>query len=164
MLCLRVLRFALLAIPRLVWPQEPPPAPPPPPVPLILENAGKPIHLPYSCTVEDVQAAGLACTAEEPCPVYLELTGVESVGSRIFLSGNLHTDTVTLSTTLLGSEDNGRTWREVHDRIHSATLDRIQFLDAETGWSAGETLSPLPQDPFLLHTVDGGKTWRQRLV
>jgi photosystem II stability/assembly factor-like uncharacterized protein len=45
-----------------------------------------------------------------------------------------------------------------------ASLDRIHFFDAETGWTSGEILSPLPQDPFLLLTTDGGKTWRRRPV
>ena len=43
-----------------------------------------------------------------------------------------------------------------------AAIDRIQFFDAETGWAAGEQLEPLPQDPFLLLTTDGGKSWRRR--
>jgi len=32
------------------------------------------------------------------------------------------------------------------------------------GWTSGQALSPLPQDPFLLVTSDGGKTWRQRVI
>ena len=71
---------------------------------------------------------------------------------------------MTVFSTLLASDDGGHTWREAHERIRSAGLDRIQFLDAETGWVAGEKLSPLPQDPFLLLTSDGGKTWRARPV
>lgn len=157
--------LALLALAVPVHPQEAPPAAPAAPAPPpVLENTGKPIHLPFECTSEDIQSAGLTCSDDDPCPVYLELTGVDSVGSRIFAAGNLHTQTVTLSSTLLGSEDSGHTWREVHERIRGATLDRIQFLDPETGWTSGETLSPLPQDPFLLLTKDGGKTWSQRFV
>jgi photosystem II stability/assembly factor-like uncharacterized protein len=152
--------------------QEAPPAAPPglpqipaaPAAPPVLENNGKPIALPFACTAEDVQTAGLTCSEDDPCPVYLELTGVESVGTRIFAAGNLHTQTVTMFSTLLGSDDAGHTWREVHERLRAASLDRIQFLDPETGWASGETLSPLPQDPFLLLTADGGKTWRQRFV
>ena len=51
-----------------------------------------------------------------------------------------------------------------HERIRGASLDHIQFLDAELGWTSGQVLSPLPQDPFLLLTSDGGKTWRQRVI
>jgi photosystem II stability/assembly factor-like uncharacterized protein len=120
--------------------------------------------LPFQCSAEDVQAAGLACSDEEPCPVYLELTAVESAGGRIFAGGNLHTETVTLFSTLLGSDDAGHTWRELHERIRGAGLYRIQFFDAETGWASGDTLSPLSQDPFLLQTSDAGKTWRQQPV
>jgi photosystem II stability/assembly factor-like uncharacterized protein len=130
----------------------------------MLENTGRPMRVPFSCTDEDIQQAGLTCTEDDPCPVYLELTAVESVGTRIFLAGNLHSSAVTLASALLASDDAGHTWREPYDRVRSASLDRIQFLDAETGWAAGEVLSPLPQDPFLLLTSDGGKTWRQRAI
>jgi hypothetical protein len=140
------------------------PPTPPAPAPPVMENTGKPLLLPFQCTPEDIQAAGLACTDDDPCPIYLELTGVESVGSRIFVAGNLHTQTVTLFSTLLGSEDAGHTWREVHERIRGASLDRIAFFDSEIGWASGETLSPLPQDPFLLRTADGGRTWRHHVV
>jgi photosystem II stability/assembly factor-like uncharacterized protein len=71
---------------------------------------------------------------------------------------------VTLYSVLLASEDAGHTWREAYERIRGASLDHIQFLDAELGWTSGQALSPLPQDPFLLLTTDGGKTWRQRVI
>ena len=50
------------------WAQEQPPAIPAPPV---LENSGKPMLLPFRCTEDDVQWAGLSCSEDEPCPVYL---------------------------------------------------------------------------------------------
>ncbi len=160
-----VILLALLAVSGIRGQENPPASSPTPPAPSpVLENNGKPIVLPFACTTEDMQAAGLSCSEEEPCPVYLELTSVEPVGSRIFAAGNLHTQTVTLFSILLGTEDGGRSWREVHQRLRSASLDRIQFFDPETGWASGETLSPLPQDPFLLQTSDGGKTWRQNQV
>src|SRR5207249_1242961 len=83
-------------------------------------------------------------------------------GLRIFTAGNIHTSNATLFTILLGSDDNGLTWREVHERVRGATLDHIQFADVESGWISGITFGPLPQDPFLLVTTDGGKTWRRR--
>ena len=144
--------------------QDPPPTPPTPPLPPVLENSGKPMLLPFQCTDEDIQLSGLTCSEEDPCPIYLELSAAEAAGNRIFVAGNLHTSAVTVFSTLLASEDGGRTWREAHERIRSAGLDRIQFLDAATGWVAGEKLSPLPQDPFLLLTSDGGKTWRARSI
>jgi photosystem II stability/assembly factor-like uncharacterized protein len=106
----------------------------------------------------------LSCSEDEPCPVYLELAAVESAAGRIFAAGNIHSSAVTLYSVLLASEDAGHTWREAHERIRGASLDRIQFLDAELGWTSGQALSPLPQDPFLLLTSDGGKTWRQRAI
>jgi hypothetical protein len=111
-----------------------------------------------------MQWAGMSCSEEEPCPVYFELTAAEPIGDKIFVAGNIHSTTVTLFSVLLGSEDGGKTWREIHERIRGAGLDHIQFADFANGWTSGEALSPLPQDPFLLITTDGGKTWRQQPI
>jgi photosystem II stability/assembly factor-like uncharacterized protein len=150
-----------------LWAQDPPPATPVPVVPAappVLTNAGKPMLVPFRCTEEDVRAAGLTCSEQDPCPVYLELATVESTGIRIFTAGNIHTANATLSTILLGTEDNGQTWREVHERTRGAGLDHLQFADVEAGWTSGLSFAPLPQDPFLLLTTDGGKTWRSHSI
>jgi photosystem II stability/assembly factor-like uncharacterized protein len=136
--------------------------PPAPSAPAALENFGKPMTLPYECTSEDQQWAGLACSEDEPCPIYLELSAAESSGARLFVAGNIHSSTVTLYSVLLASDDSGLTWRESHPRIRGAGLDHIQFFDTATGWAGGEVLYPLPRDPFLLVTTDGGRSWRQR--
>ena len=122
------------------------------------------MRVPFRCTEDDMRWAGMSCTQQEPCPVYLELTAVEAVGNQLFAAGNIHAQTITLYSVLLGSADSGKTWREPHERIRGAGLDRIQFADFENGWTSGEALSPLPQDPFLLITSDGGKTWRQHAI
>lgn len=140
--------------------QEQAPGAPPP----VLENTGKPMRLPFHCTDEDMQWAGLACSDQDPCPVYLELLGVESIGDHLFAAGDIHSDTVTLFSVLLGSDDNGKTWREPFQRLRGAGLDHLQFADFSNGWISGETLFPLPEDPFLLTTTDGGKTWERRPV
>jgi hypothetical protein len=128
----------------------------------VLQNAGKPMVVDFRCTNDDIQWAGLNCSEEEPCPVYLELTAVESVGNKIFAAGNIHSAASTLYSILLASDDAGKTWREPYQRVRGASLDHIQFVDFENGWISGQTVQPLPQDPFLLITSDGGKTWRQR--
>ena len=163
---MRKLASLLLACGAL-WAQDPPPVAPAPGVPagpMVLANTGKPIVVPFRCTEEDIRSAGLTCSEQDPCPVYLELAAVESTGIRIFAAGNIHTANATLYTILLGTEDNGLTWREVHPRLRGAGLDHIQFADVETGWTSGLSFAPLPQDPFLLMTADGGKTWRQRAI
>lgn len=128
----------------------------------VLQNTGAPISVPLECGDEEIQSAGLACTADSPCTVYLELAAVEPVGARLFVTGNLHTASSTLSSVLLASDDSGKTWSEPHERIRLAILEQIQFLDFETGWVGGQLVRPLPRDPFLLLTSDGGKTWRQQ--
>jgi hypothetical protein len=127
-----------------------------------LVNEGKPLRVPFSCSEEDIQSLGLDCTYDEPCAVYLELAGLEIAGSKVFLSGNIHTATTTMASILLSSDDDGKTWIEPHERIRSSGLDQIQFLDFERGWIAGHQLQAMPRDPFFLLTTDGGKTWRRR--
>jgi hypothetical protein len=129
-----------------------------------LENTGKPMRVAYECTAADTQAAGLGCSEEDPCPVYVELSDVEAVGSKIFVTGNLHTPMATLYSILLASEDGGSAWTEPNPRIHSSGLDQIQFVDFQNGWISGANLQNAPRDPFFLITTDGGKTWRERPI
>lgn len=134
-----------------------------PPKP-VLENAGQPLRLVMQCSEDDMQTFGMTCTPEEPCPIYLELVSIETVGDRIFLTGNFHTSVVTLASVLLASMDAGKTWQEPQSRIRSAGLEAIQFIDFERGWVSGQLLQTMPRDPFFLITSDGGKSWRQRSV
>ncbi len=156
------MRVGILLVAAVIHAQVVPPAEPPKPG--WLENTGQPMRIASPCTEEDIRALALTCPPEHPCPVYLELAAVERVGEKIFLSGNLHTESTTLMSVLLASDDGGKTWYEPHERIRSAALDQIQFFDLEVGWIAGYFLQALPRDPFLLITGDGGKTWRQRPI
>jgi len=126
----------------------------------VLENSGKPMLVPFQCSEEDIRSAGLTCSEDDPCQIYLELAAIGATGSRIIAAGNIHAEAATLYSVLLASEDSGHTWRETYQRVRAAGLDHIQFVDAENGFASGLSLSPLPQDPFLLITHDGGKTWR----
>ncbi|MBV6432588.1 MAG: hypothetical protein IANPNBLG_02730 [Bryobacteraceae bacterium] len=143
-------------------PEAAPPASPPKKTVYTFE--GKPMKLDFACGPEDIESFGLTCSTDEPCEVYLELAAVERVGEKLFLTGNLHTSAVTLWSILLGSEDGGKTWSEVYDRMRSAGFEQIQFIDFEIGWVGGQQLLALPRDPFFLITGDGGKTWRRRAV
>lgn len=126
--------------------------------------AQSPVVLEYTCPPEDVDAFGLSCLPDQPCAIFLELASVESQGAKLFLTGNLHTEHTTLYGVLLASEDGGKTWTEPAKRMRAATLEQIQFLDSSIGWVSGEVIEPLPRDPFLLITADGGNTWRQKPV
>jgi hypothetical protein len=136
----------------------------PPATPAILENTGKPMTVRAACSLEMVTDLGLSCSAEEPCPIYLELSDLTAVGDRLVVSGNLHTSTTTLESVLLTSDNMGKTWVEGHARVPMAMLDRVQFFDFELGWVNGHILQPTPKDAFFLITSDGGKTWRKRPV
>ena len=124
-------------------------------------RAQAPAHVEYACTPEDIDSFGLPCSEEEPCPVFLELASAQALGAKLFLTGNLHTNTTTLYSILLMSGDGGATWTEPHRRLRAAQLEQIQFFDFEHGWIGGQVIEPLPKDPFLLVTTDGGTTWRQ---
>lgn len=129
-----------------------------------LENTGRPMRVMYQCTAAETQAAGLGCSEQDPCPVYLELSNVDGAGSRIFVTGNIHTAMATLYSILLASNDGGKSWIEPHPRIRSAGLDQIQFVDSDHGWISGANLQTAPRDPFFLITTDGGTHWTEHAV
>src|SRR5580692_2363441 len=82
------------------------------------------VPLEYACPPEELEAFGLACSAEDPCPVFLELSSVEAVGAKLFVAGNLHTPSTTLYSVLLASEDGGKTWTEPVARMRAAALEQ----------------------------------------
>jgi hypothetical protein len=130
----------------------------------ILNNHGEPMQVAYACAEDDLQFAGMSCTDDEPCPIYLELSSVVADGKQIVVAGDLHSSSATLGSVLLLSDDAGATWKEPAARMRGSALDQLQFYNPQTGWAAGETQYPLPRDPFFLLTTDGGATWRQHLV
>jgi hypothetical protein len=132
--------------------------------PVFLRNEGKPMAVEFACTEDDMQWAGMSCTEEEPCPAYIELSEIETVGNRIIVLGNIHTESTTLYSLLLSSEDGGVTWQEPYERMRGAGLNHIQLIDFQNGWISGETVVPVARDPFFLITSDGGKSWRLRPV
>lgn len=93
--------------------------------------------------------------------MFVEFAAVDGAGDRVILAGNLHTANVTLSTLLLLSNDAGATWIEPHPRIRHASLDHVQVLGFDAAWAGGQVLFPLPRDPFVLSSGDGGKTWQK---
>jgi photosystem II stability/assembly factor-like uncharacterized protein len=111
-----------------------------------------------------MQWAGLECSPQEPCPIYLELSGIATSGQRLFLAGDIHSAQATLYSVLLSSPDAGASWTEPVERVRGEDLDRIQFHSFDTGWVSGVQTAPLPNDPFFLITHDGGKTWRKQSV
>ena len=130
----------------------------------VLRNDGQPIRVPFACTSENLDWAGLACADDDPCSIYLELNAVAAAGKKIFVAGNLHAQSATLFSILLASDDGGLTWKEPSARVRGSALDQFQFYDSQHGWASGETVYPLARDPFFLITSDGGESWRNRAV
>jgi hypothetical protein len=130
----------------------------------VLSNTAQPMQVPYTCAEDELQSAGLLCTEDEPCSIYLEWNAIAAAGRKIFLAGDFHATSGTLTSILLASDDGGLTWKEPAARIRSSAIEQVQFHDLERGWAAGETQYPLPRDPFFLVSTDGGASWRQKPV
>jgi hypothetical protein len=133
-------------------------------VPGVLNNTGQPMRVGYECAEEDLQWAGMSCSEGEPCPIYLELNAVVANGRKILAAGNLHSTSATLNSLLLQSDDSGATWKEPVPRLRGAAVEQLQFYDPLHAWAAGETQYPLPRDPFVLLTADGGALWSEKPV
>jgi hypothetical protein len=128
------------------------------------EYTGEPIRLSLDCSNDDMAMFGLVCSAERPCPVYLELTSVDFMKGRLAVVGNLHGESNTMYSVLLVSEDGGLSWSEPFERLPHSGLDKVHFHDDTHGWAQGHVLDGGPHDPFFLLTTDGGKIWRRRSV
>jgi hypothetical protein len=123
-----------------------------------------PVKIPFGCAEKELVAAGMTCSDDNPCPVYVELSSVSGFGKKLLVTGNLHGPSATIGSVLLLSDDDGATWKEPSPRITGSALEQSQWLDAQHGWAAGEVQVPLSRDPFFLITSDGGATWRQKDV
>jgi hypothetical protein len=135
-----------------------------PPAPAALVYAGKAVAVPFTCDNALLESLEVECSPRRPCPVYLELSSMESIGTRILLTGNLHTTAQTLQSILLMSEDSGKTWTEPIERARAGVLEHVQFFDFANGWVTGQTVQGLARDPFVLVTRDGGRTWRKVML
>jgi len=133
----------------------------------MLENSGKPMLLPFRCTEDDIQWAGMSCSADEPCPSIWNWPpssrgcALDRVGFSRLAIFIPRRDALLRPAGERGCRAHLARGLRTHPR---RLLDHIQFFDTELGWISGQALSPLPQDPFLLLTSDGGKTWRQRVI
>jgi hypothetical protein len=125
--------------------------------------AQAPVHIDYTCPAEDIESFGLTCSEDQPCPIFFEVSAVESFGPHIFVAGDIHTGTTTLYGVLLSTDDGGASWNESIARLRSTNFEQFQII-ADHGWLSGQRLEPLPKDPFLMITTDGGKSWRQRAL
>jgi hypothetical protein len=130
----------------------------------MLSNSGEPMKVGYVCPQEDLAAAGMSCSDDDPCPVYLELSNISAAGKRLSLAGNLHGPSATIDSILLVSDDGGMVWKEPVARIRGAAIDQVQLLDSMHAWAAGEMQYPLARDPFFLVTSDGGDSWKRRAL
>jgi hypothetical protein len=124
------------------------------------EFNGAPLTIPYNCTDDDIDWAGLTCV-DEPCPIFIDLSHAAGQGKSILITGNFHAAATTMYSLILRSDDGGRTWREPFARIRGAELDEIQVYDAQMAWVDGVIQQPVATDPFFLVTEDGGASWNR---
>ncbi len=129
--------------------------------PFKLVYKGEPLVAQLQCDGDHFQRAATVCSDATPCELYLELTGLEQAAERVFLIGNLHTLSATVSSILLASDDEGMSWYEPYPRL-AAGFESIQFVDNENGWIGGqEGQLDSSSRPFLLRTGNGGVRWRR---
>ena len=136
-----------------------------PPEPPAIAYEGSPLVVPLDCAYDHFSRAGIVCSDVTPCRLFVELTGVENAGDKVFLIGNIHTSAATISTILLASGDGGRSWREPIQRYSGAGFELIQFADSTHGWIGGQEGDyDRSTTPLLLLTVDGGSTWERYAI
>ncbi len=104
---------------------------------------------------------GHVLQSTDPCPVYLELSAVAANGPKDPCGGESaqHFRDAQLPSccraTIPERHGKNRPPGSGETRSSSCSSD-----DSEHAWAAGETQYPLPRDPFVLLTTDGGASWR----
>ena len=135
------------------------------PEPPAISYEGSPLVVPLDCGYDHFSRAGIVCSDVTPCRLFLELTGVESAGDKVFLIGNIHTSAATISTILLASGDGGRSWIEPIPRYSGAGFELIQFAGPAHGWIGGQEGDyDRSSKPLFLVTTDGGSTWERYAI
>lgn len=121
------------------------------------------VHVDYACTQEDVDSFGLSCSEDQPCPVFFEISAVDSFGSHIFVAGDIHTATTILYGVLLSTDDGGASWSEAIPRRRGTAFEQFQII-GNNGWLSGHEVDSLSKDPFFLITTDAGKSWHEKAL
>lgn len=130
--------------------------------PVQLVYDGEPIVVPLDCAYTYFEQAGIVCSNNTPCELFLELAAVETAGEHIFVAGNIHTISATIASIMLRSEDAGKTWHEPVNRYAGGVLEYIQFVDKNHGWAAGQQRElDSSAKPLLLSTYNAGKRWQR---
>lgn len=75
------------------------------------------------------------------------LLDIAGAGQRLIAAGD--------HGRILISDDQGEHWKQVQTPV-SVLLTSVYFSDAQQGWAAGH-------DGVVIHTTDGGETWRKQL-
>jgi hypothetical protein len=126
---------------------------------------GPVVSLQTACDIDRLEYAGIRCSEDRPCELFLELVSVVSEGDWMVLAGEIHTADATYESVVLSSKDGGLTWTESADRIAAGGIESISIVDAQTAFVAGQQGDTATGEmPFLLVTDDGGVSWETRMV
>lgn len=126
---------------------------------------GPVISLSAVCDVDRLEYAGIRCSADRPCELFLELVSIASEGDWMVLAGEVHTSEATYESVVLTSKDGGARWTESAERISAGGIESISIIDAQTAFVAGQQGDTATGEiPFLLVTDDGGVSWETRMV
>jgi photosystem II stability/assembly factor-like uncharacterized protein len=90
----------------------------------------------------------------------VQAQGQAEANLRQFDRLSANTGWVLLGSHLFWTSDTGQTWKEIGPSfVPDASVEDVQFIDAQTGWMLWTTIEPGGAAFHLHHTTDGGKTW-----
>src|SRR2546430_144409 len=106
--------------------------------PPLLENSGKPMRVPFQCTDDDMQWAGMSCSEEEPCPAYLEVSAIQQFWFESAKVGDLVIDRRESADSsryeLYGTPNGGETWMIRRTSDTPIAIKRPASDPAGAGW------------------------------
>ncbi len=98
------------------------------------------------------------------CTISLELTGVNRIAAQgLLLYGSLDASAVSRRSTMLLSDDDGATWREVMEPVPGSAVFEVFFINEIFGWALVGWTVEGPGMFFVYRTENGGVSW-QRLA
>lgn len=159
----RIIAIFILVVGLFVAPARAQPAETADKNPGLLVYSGEPLNLPLDCSPETFYEARVDCSDRAPCDVSAEMVGIAAAGGNLVIFGNYHTQSDTIATLLLVSQDGGKGWREPFERIGAAGFELAQFVDADHGWVVGaQSQVDGSERPVILVTENGGAYWQKR--
>ncbi len=97
-------------------------------------------------------------------PPPVELSGMDALGNAVWVVGGKDEGLHDYRGVMMRSLDRGRTWERVEFRPggYGISLADVGFANESIGWLVGSDWMSPDVNGLLLHTSDGGATWRSQ--